>query len=538
MPAPDGDERSRLKTDTEYLLLRVLQEFKARDKYQRGLITAASFSNVLEDFGLQYGQPEVAKLLEYCIIKGDGFVIYKDLVRKFSPSTPRAKQSETEKFLLKANDLALKADMGKPPAPPMPDLHNEEAMQEFLAAQTEEIRRLYSRWDRGMLTDHAFVHALSDDLKIPLTEEFRHALAVHGPARDLSFAKLIKALRIDNFLHKGGEPRKHHHSQSHQHPHALFTTGDVLASKGIDMRPRSSGGPQVDYRESLERSGQTGRQAPLGEIRRNPVTWDPISRQGAYHPSGTSPASPSESSAPIGLRRAICLYCDGKVGSWVFRQKLKENGILVTMEIDRLIRLHEADNSVRVAEFLAVVQRQIGGDDRHSPAATPAVGSGAQASYSARGHQGPALLAPFATEYAGGARRGVDSPKVAKNDIVAWTSPSRGSTANAAKLAKHANPNAKATRTAGDIIAWRNDLPPAETKTQPVTHQAETMDVISWQHSGGPQEIRPSKRALQAPGSSGTYYTAPFGTEADRGKAPQECGTQEYLPSSRRVGLR
>jgi len=131
---PPG-ERSRLKTDVDYLLLRVLQEFKNRDKYGRGLITGAAFSNVLDDFGLTYGQPEVAKILEYCVINGDGFVIYKDLIKKYSPGTPRAKQSESEKFLLKANELAMKQEPHLQThwthAPKLPDLHDQMEMSEY-----------------------------------------------------------------------------------------------------------------------------------------------------------------------------------------------------------------------------------------------------------------------------------------------------------------------------------------------------------------------------------------------------------------------
>lgn len=97
----------------------------------------------------------------------------------------------------------------------------------FLAHQTEEIRRLYSRWDRGMLTDNAFLTALSEDLKVPLTEEFRHQLAVHGPARNLSFAKMLRALRIDNFLAKGTVP----HSFA-ENPGRVFSTAAGEESGG------------------------------------------------------------------------------------------------------------------------------------------------------------------------------------------------------------------------------------------------------------------------------------------------------------------
>eukprot|EP00392_Amoebophrya_sp_AT5.2_P011427 g11504.t1 len=249
----------------------------------------------------------------YCVINGDGFVIYKDLIKKYSPGTPRAKQSESEKFLLKANELAMKQEPHLQThwthAPKLPDLHDQMEMSEY--SRTEEIRRLYSRWDRGMLTDNAFLTALSEDLKVPLTEEFRHQLAVHGPARNLSFAKMLRALRIDNFLAKGTVP----HSFA-ENPGRVFSTAAGEENGG-------------QYRDEDEEKGETGRQLPITEIRRNPVTWDhaePTPHMGAD-------ARTSGSSRDASFRSAICLFCDGKIGSWVFRQKLKDLGAKVTLEI-------------------------------------------------------------------------------------------------------------------------------------------------------------------------------------------------------------
>lgn len=71
----------------------------------------------------------------YCVINGDGFVIYKDLIKKYSPGTPRAKQSESEKFLLKANELAMKQEPHLQThwthAPKLPDLHDQMEMSEY-----------------------------------------------------------------------------------------------------------------------------------------------------------------------------------------------------------------------------------------------------------------------------------------------------------------------------------------------------------------------------------------------------------------------
>ena len=67
-------EKARLKTDPDFLCQRVLREFKRYDKYNRGMLTAAGFSKVLDDLGLQYGQKEVSILMEYCTITTEGII--------------------------------------------------------------------------------------------------------------------------------------------------------------------------------------------------------------------------------------------------------------------------------------------------------------------------------------------------------------------------------------------------------------------------------------------------------------------------------
>ena len=65
------------------------EEFKKYDTYNRGLITAAAFSRVLEDLGLKYGQKEVEEIMHYCIITEDGYVHYKELLELVAPATPQ-----------------------------------------------------------------------------------------------------------------------------------------------------------------------------------------------------------------------------------------------------------------------------------------------------------------------------------------------------------------------------------------------------------------------------------------------------------------
>ncbi len=522
---------------------------------------------VLDDLGLQYGQPEVAKVLEYCVINVDGFVAYKDLIKKFSPDTPRAKQAETEQFVLKANDIAMQRDNGDAEVggsnnnmPPV--LYDMGCMKEFLVKQTEEIRRLYSRWDRGMLTDRAFVTALEHDLHMPLTEEFRHMMSVHGPSRNLSFAKLMTSLRIENFLGKSQKNR----TAPTKMPEKVYTN-----LPGADIA--NANRPSYDLREFSEPI-ETGRQPQMSQTRRNPITWednadDIKTLQGNVKTApnlhmGQNLASDFASDRPprlLGsmapglqnqydrdsfLRQAIYNFCDGKYNSWVFRQQLAEAGVLITIEVDRLIRQHESDNSTRVADYIAIITRnekttQL---DPRSPRYRDEMSSKRTAADNREGFAADtqALQTPYATDL-------TVSEKVAVNNS---SNPSRHAQENILTWNKQAPrkpnkalmPDHIAHRTGGDIIAWRT---PAEGQkhygerpTSPSTSRGantddqgeKEMNIINW-NGGSPTNLaehyRTGKKCFR---SMQTEHSAPFGTDADHGKTAEECHTLEYRPAT------
>ena len=279
--AEDLGERSKLKTDKDFLCEKLLHEFKKHDKYNRGLITAAAFTKVLDDFGLHFGKPEVQYVLKFCTATNEGYVLYKDLITKFSGEVPRAKKSEAANFVLKDNDLALlpTADAVSSYTPlevdgaaggggqhqkythakNIPPIHDHMEMKKFLADQTENIRRLYSRWDRGMITDNSFVTALQEDLEIPLTDEFRRVMTLYGPSRNLSFSKLIQALRIDNILNPNTNRRP---------PVGLDVKPSSIYSTSNETHDREHN--SATYTDHIE----SGRPLRMEPIARNPITWE------------------------------------------------------------------------------------------------------------------------------------------------------------------------------------------------------------------------------------------------------------------------
>lgn len=176
-------DRGRLLRDREYLLHAVCAEFQKVDTYHRGLITSANFAKALASLDLQYGQPEVEELLEYCQVTDDGYVHYKELSAFLSPQQPRAKQSSLKQTLYPAEVDA-----------PLPqDQHHG-----FFVARTEDIRKVYSLWERGRISNEQFKDGLqSAGAPSPLPEELDRLLVTYGPARSLPFSKLMYALQID-----------------------------------------------------------------------------------------------------------------------------------------------------------------------------------------------------------------------------------------------------------------------------------------------------------------------------------------------------
>ena len=67
------------------------------------------------------------------------------------------------------------------------------------------------------------------------------------------------------------------------------------------------------------------------------------------------------------IRAAVTNFCDARINSWVFRRQLGEAGVRITREIDRLIRLHESDNSVSTAEIIRTILRHQPGSSCSSP---------------------------------------------------------------------------------------------------------------------------------------------------------------------------
>ncbi|CAE8677651.1 unnamed protein product, partial [Polarella glacialis] len=176
-------DRDRLLRDPEYLLGAVCYEFDKVDTYHRGLLTSQAFSKALDALGLRYGQPEVEEILQYCTITDDGYVHYKELLHLVNPGTPRAKQSTMKGTLYPSHDEeTTPSEMER-----YSDCGVSARGDGFFAGKTEDIRKVFARWERGSISNQQFKSGL-EGIGVPVTEELERQLTTYGPARSMPFS--------------------------------------------------------------------------------------------------------------------------------------------------------------------------------------------------------------------------------------------------------------------------------------------------------------------------------------------------------------
>lgn len=302
-------DRARLRNDFYYLANVVCQKLRKADTYHRGLITAAAFSRALDEIGLRNGQREVESLMEYITITDDGYVHYKDLVKLLTPEKPRAEKSTVKSTIFPEDEGPSRqaSTRGGDDA--------SVSSKGMLAPEAmEDLRVAYARWDRGQLTNQAFRLELQA-LGLQVTKELERRLIQNDMSRNLSFVELVAALRIEE-----NDGRR-----------ARANAGDVDIS--LDGPAPSVGG-------HYERSSSSSITAANGDLQ-------------------------------AAMRQAICDFVDGQIPAVTFRRHLLHAGVIMTPELDKMIRTHECDNCISFRDFAVVVLRQDRQEAINSGAATP-----------------------------------------------------------------------------------------------------------------------------------------------------------------------
>eukprot|EP00397_Hematodinium_sp_SG-2012_P021562 GEMP01022285.1.p1 GENE.GEMP01022285.1~~GEMP01022285.1.p1 ORF type:complete len:502 (+),score=85.08 GEMP01022285.1:63-1568(+) len=472
-------DQARLRSDPFYLRCQLCERFRKYDTYNRGLITAASFSRSLEDLGLRFGHDEVSDILRFCTITDDGYVHYKELIKHTSPEEPKAKKN-TPYAIYPAPDSEDNAKESEPECGEALNENNPAAKREFIAGKTHDIQKLYSRWDRGLLATPEFVKGL-EELHIPISEEFRRLIQIHGPARDLGFAQLMASLQINDFIQRKA-----------RHP----IVAQDASTQRATVSPRTFGGRKPSIR--------------------NPVTWV----QGddhlvSYFPSDQEGTSDKRDKT----QRVICDFCDGITDSTVFAAKMEALGVLVTPDIQRLIRMHESGNCVHFREFASIVMRQgeSAPDKNVDQQLTwkPAIVGDSQRQSEAPSY----LITPYATEL-------TPAPSIlrttAQMDAMSPNAPNLPHFRRGEMERPSGRQQVDRTTCMGDIIGWTGL--PAEKQDGPVPPNfwRNNGDIITWGVNHATENLASESSPKGRHGRK--YYEisrraeAPFGTDRDVGQ--------------------
>jgi len=578
-------DKERLLRDPEYLLQAVCYEFQKVDTYHRGLITSANFSQALSGLGLRYGQAEVEDILQYCTITDDGYVHYKELLRATGPEAPRAKQSTLKGTLYPTQEVT--------PSEPSVSEAGESARNGFFGGRSDEIRKVYSRWEKGQLSDTQFKQALAG-MGLPITRELESLLITCGPAKTMPFGKLMYALQAE-----ANDGRR-----------ARNALGQISAVGGQFDR----GAGQASHWAGM--APETRFHSHSQASQSDAVSYNDLT-------------SADDLSNPQSLRQTICDFVDGHIPAVAFRMQLERFAVPMTSELDKLIRMHECDNSVRFQDLARLMLRQdkmdaasgsatprsyagsavpsardsygggsyVGGSNRgshvgdrggyggagraatptRSVTPTPSVRSDAGGRFAAPRDSAASSVRSSTVPYANGGRWSDDARSAASNYSIPtgpvpqvnapWATgegypserlaPSRGSSSS---VQGH-----------GDIIGWNGNRSEQERDVQSsrkeMAHIAPPFgsgpsQFMNWQErpssrGGAQDDNRPGKRlygrqapaSMQAPfgrstdvsqpGKAVPELAHPFGTDQDlRLKRPEDAGTDEYRAANSVQGPR
>mmetsp|Transcript_68665 Transcript_68665/g.128103 ORF Transcript_68665/g.128103 Transcript_68665/m.128103 type:complete len:378 (-) Transcript_68665:64-1197(-) len=280
-------QHQRSFESSEAFLRDVARRLWQVDTYRRGLVTETAFKQAMRDLNISRQGPEMEVLQEYCTVTTDGYVHYKQLLQALQGEAPRAKRSIMKDAILPQQQDEACTDL------------------------TDQVRQVYARWDRGLLSNPEFREELRG-LGYTPTAELDHLLMVHGPGRSLTFSKLMSALQVN--VDDGRRARALPSGMQNN----LYTEADVGRGLALDT-------------QSVASSARSTVQNDAAKVQGN-----------------------SQVALPQ-LREAICGFVDGSMSASQFRTRLRTLGATMPPELDPLIRKHEADNSVRFQDFARVL---------------------------------------------------------------------------------------------------------------------------------------------------------------------------------------
>jgi len=480
--------KAQLRRDPHLLLKVVCDEFRVHDKYQRGIISSSAFARVFSDLELDYGSQEADRVMQFCQITQDGFVHYKPLMQAVAPRHTAA-QTTIQQAIHPPEEPGvdlerLRADSSHH------DYMNPTQRREFLAQRTDAIRRIYSEWDRGMITNEGFKARLQD-MGISIPNELHRVIDLHQSSRALSFGKVMQALQIGDFMqHKARDP-------------------DALAAF---TQP-----PDMYFQQPH---------------RCNPVNWQDAETMGGRAEPPMSgydqPWHQDDMYAPV--KSLICDYIAGSMPTGQFVHELQRFGVPMTQDLNRLLRQQQCDNRTTFRDYVKAIFPHRVDTEADRPGMLASLAGVRKAAAEQQEPVSP--TAPSQAEaaeelqpYGGDAQRADDGAGVQFDPAAVEEAPSEPDVLDSAKpLGGKTKKHTFLQAGYGDIISW-NAAPEAESTQKLVGKDFVSQVSLIGHESGDVAEKKQGRRCYAyAP------RPTPFGTDADVGAGAPDL--REIHPST------
>eukprot|EP00930_Biecheleria_cincta_P054808 TRINITY_DN4120_c0_g1_i2.p1 TRINITY_DN4120_c0_g1~~TRINITY_DN4120_c0_g1_i2.p1 ORF type:complete len:521 (-),score=63.13 TRINITY_DN4120_c0_g1_i2:28-1590(-) len=360
--------------------------------------------------------------------------------------------------------------------------------QGFFAGRSDDIRKVYARWERSLISDHQFKQELRG-LGFSITAELERLLNLYGPAKSMPFNKLMYALQIES---NDGRRARNAHGNPANVPelHRQGAGGGVAAS---------SGGLRADSR--YFDSGA-------------------CSQDGVSSYSDIN-AAEEELPGPSSLRQAICDFVDCHIPAVAFRTQLQRFGVPMTPHLDRLIRTHECDNSVRFQDLARLMLRQdkqeqfsyVPSSGASTPRGSIAGSAVPSVQGSASGYARSGAITPTASSHSEASRR--FAPPVREGAVTPTASSRSEASRRFAPPVREGGPPSSAASGRGNSMpyaaggAWSEDgygrRTPSEDARSAAYHSEHSHEVQTpW--ATGQAELAGSRRAHSEASSSRGYH--------------------------------
>ncbi|VWU53125.1 conserved protein, unknown function [Hepatocystis sp. ex Piliocolobus tephrosceles] len=323
----DRNDNYEYDDNFEMFIKQFVSELKKKDKYKNGLITHETFIEVMDIFEIEYGSSIMNYLMQHCIVNEEGYVNYKKLLLIHDPSKTLKNNSNHVEDVMNPECMYRQIKY--------------ENSDQYKPKKSDIIRQLYAHWDKCLLTDEEFKTMLiNEDVK--LTPEFERSLYLYGPSRSLSFVNVMKTLFINDCTQRKNRNNTIINNKEYGN----------YKKKNIDEHIQSS--------QPMQRN-------PLAWVEENVNNTDDIIEDvniiSNYFAKNENSAIDKNIMLTdffnVTVKNLIKIYITNNIPQEEFINCLNKMNIVVTSDLNNLIKHHELDSNGKFKDFTTTINRSI-----------------------------------------------------------------------------------------------------------------------------------------------------------------------------------